>query len=432
MLQNGLLLTEITILVIIVTSYVLNRRLVSKFKISSAEIQGQTTEEIARQHSVQEQAMTMVRDLAALLADVQAIADKTKADFSSRETSLQQLLTQTDQVHEQYQSLAAQTETALTIQGELQTLLDQAKVSFTACDELQALVKQAEAAVMVRNELRILLDQANAVPTANGQTTFTPVQRAKNPSAIQPYDSAQQPGLAKVLPEFRKHLHAKGYSQSTVASLMAQVRHFVTWLGGKRYTELPLAAIKETEISSYEAHLKKQKLRAATIKRKLMALRTFHEWVDSQLALMEETPEPASKSLVPVASPASGTSQPEMKPWPALAASVSQPGADLRQPALLTEGTYPDQNGSGPAQQIAPHDKTVWNEASSARPPRLITGQRNANTTPYQVVLALASQGVDRTTIASKTGLEQESIRMLLARQESSEQLVSMSAQSGQ
>jgi site-specific recombinase XerD len=129
-------------------------------------------------------------------------------------------------------------------------------------------------------------------------------------------------------------------------------------LGGQRYDEISLSRIGTTEVETYLNHLKKN-YQPTTVKRKLVAIQAFTNWVDTQLGPITEAKEDAYTEAKPLSSGVAA-------------------------------------------------DKATQSVTSPSQADTLIGTNR------YQAVFALAEQGLDQPDIATQTGLEQESVRMLL------------------
>ena len=232
---------------------------------------------------------------------------------------------------------------------------------------VQEMLDRAEA---TRAELQQWVERAPEAPPP--ETPATVVEASVSADASQTVEEAPLT-LAKTLPEFRKHLHAAGRSQSTVTRMITHVREFVTWLGGQRYDEVRLRQIRPTEIEAYRAFLEGQNYKPVTVKRKLAALQVFGDWVGAMMATAE-TPQSRLPDEMGLPAGDQADEQPEAAP-----------------PAM----TFPAADG-GP----------------SIHPPA--SANRAAAAGRYQAVYALANRGLDRAAIASQTGLEREVVRMLL------------------
>ena len=92
--------------------------------------------------------------------------------------------------------------------------------------------------------------------------------------------------FAPFLVAFRHFLFEQDTSQLTVNAYLADVRHFITWYT-QATQESDLADVTPTDIRAYREALQEQTppLSAATVNRRLAALRRFFSWVREQQAL---------------------------------------------------------------------------------------------------------------------------------------------------
>lgn len=156
--------------------------------------------------------------------------------------------------------------------------------------------------------------------------------------------------MAQAIAEFGAYLDVAGRSETTAARAVSYVKGFAVWWGGQRYETVPLDQFDPLETEAYFEFLRGQNHHADTLKRKMNALKMFCSWVEA-----------LSAPVAPVSAPVA-------------------PVVDL--PAV-------------PA-------------AEPEAPQQLSRLERRRQ------VLSLAEQGLDYRTIAARTGLEQESVRMIL------------------
>lgn len=254
------------------------------------------------------------------------------------------------------QAMAGTVRSDLTMQTvNLQDTLSQAEVTITDLKRLlaktEAEVEPTERPKPVHAPLRSQIENRPS-SLAPARAEAKPV--AKKKAVVDPVRS-----FGEAVAEYTQYLRRDNRSEATIARLEGHVRELLTWLAGQRYSEAPLSRIDTTEFEAYISYLESQNYRPATLKRKLAALRSFSSWVESALN-GEATPKIASEES----------------------------------PAVNQTSSEPVESGS---------------EAASVSQMNQLVGQSR-----YQAVLAMADEGVEQSTIAARTGLEQEAIRMML------------------
>ncbi len=207
-------------------------------------------------------------------------------------------------------------------------------------------------------ELRSLLAQAKAMSTL--PLIHPSAHERSNGNGPQPRGGAESRHrltLAEAVAAFGKHLEAKGRGERTVTRTVSHVREFATWLGGQRSNEILLSRINAREIEAYLDYLKALDYKPTTIQRKMAALKAFTAWTNDLANRAQPLCQEDNQSSL------TGSARPSLLP------------------------TYVD----------------------------MLSGTERRRT-----VFALAEQGLDRRTIAARTGLEQEVVRVLLAKEQSS------------
>lgn len=237
--------------------------------------------------------------------------------------------------------------------------------SYQHADLQKTLVQARE----IQAELTDLLAKAQSVqqytafPLSIFSTTpETPVAAPKPPQPEPPAGKSPEAGsplstrtMAQAIAEFGAYLDVAGRSETTAARAVSYIKGFAVWWGGQRYETVSLDQFDPLETEAYFEFLRGQNHHADTLKRKMNALKMFCAWVESLSAPTTPAPIPAPASA----------------PVTAAADSVAAPaGFETPQPSRLER---------------------------------------------RRQVLSLAQQGLDYRMIAAKTGLEQESVRMLLA-----------------
>lgn len=256
-------------------------------------------------------------------------------------------------------------------------------------NDLHQALDQAETA---QAHLRTLVAQSDLVrahhPFGNGVTVLEPaiprggllldklpgasrdqVMDPPAPLAKQPSQNRRQTKFLDALEAFSGQLTAAGQNDRTITRLMSHVREFAIWLGGPYYDELRLEQINAAKVATYLSELERQPSRPAALKRIRTSLEQFLEWLGQ------------AEDARPMAN-----TQPAESPSPVLA-----------QPRL-----------AGPPVPKIP---------SQAAPMLAYQTEALIGQSRYQAVLELAQQGLDRSDIAAQTGLAQEAIRMLLAKE---------------
>ena len=79
--------------------------------------------------------------------------------------------------------------------------------------------------------------------------------------------------------ELRDHLLAQGRSEGTVASYLSDIAHFARWLEKARDKQLKPGSFSPSDVRQYKHHLQTvKKAAAATINRRITALRAYSQW----------------------------------------------------------------------------------------------------------------------------------------------------------
>jgi integrase/recombinase XerC len=79
--------------------------------------------------------------------------------------------------------------------------------------------------------------------------------------------------------ELRDHLLAQGRSERTVASYLSDIAHFARWLERARAKKLKPGSFSPSDVRQYKQHLQTvKKAAAATINRRITALRAYSQW----------------------------------------------------------------------------------------------------------------------------------------------------------
>ena len=260
-------------------------------------------------------------------------------------------------VHSQTEGLAEQVSVAEMAQDVAKLMAEMQSVAGNARDDLiqhstnlQETLSQAESTI---TELRTLLNQADALPPEPNKET-----NGKSAAAPATANGDFSKPVTEALIDFGKDLLAGGRSESTVKRTVGHVRGFAIWLGGKRYDQISVRRIENTDVDAYLDYLRNQKYHANTIRRKLIAIRTFTNWIDTRL-----NPNAVAGENAP--------------------GETGPPSGPNKKPTV--------------AQIPAPVQADGFKHKSS-----------------YQAVFALADQGLAHQDIAAQTGLEQEAVRMLL------------------
>jgi hypothetical protein len=221
---------------------------------------------------------------------------------------------------------------------------------------LQEMLERTETATA---DLAALLEQAATV--INSQpVSFEPMECDANDATLSEVygDASPSLSLADAVVAFGEHLSTTGASQNAIKRTLGHVRDFTAWLGGQRYAELLLSRIDSTDVEAYLDYLKAQDYQPSTIKRKAAALGAFRNWADTLVSGAQPYDEATVHSK------------------------------DSRLPVVRGEAVPP-----------------TW---------QLSAGML-AGTDRRRIVLDLAGQGLDQRTIAARTGLEQDTVRLVLA-----------------
>lgn len=194
----------------------------------------------------------MVRDVADLLAELQAAAGAVRDDWDRQRL-------------------------------DLQGTLDRAGMTVA---ELRDLLLRAEAAAMPGSGAGEAAPTGAPEPNAAGRHAHRLPQRDVGPAPLT---------LAAAIVAFEKHLVAGDRSRSTAGRMAGHAREFAAWWGGRRFAELPLAPIEEADLEAYLDHLQGQELQPGTVKRKLVAVEAFRAWIDGALDAPAPVAAPAAR-----------------------------------------------------------------------------------------------------------------------------------------
>lgn len=259
-------------------------------------------------------------------------------------------------------------------QNDLHQVIDQAE---TAQDQLRTLVAQSDL-TRTHHPFREGITVIDPAIPRGGLLLDLLFGSSRDQVTDQPAPLPRQPGKARrqttffaALDAFNSHLTTAGQNDRTITRIVSHVREFAIWLGGPYYDELRLEQVNAAKVAAYLSELEEQSVRPAALKRIKTSLEQFMEWVEQQ---------PGEAQPAPVHQPAD-----------------SSPGPVLSPPRLAVPPVI------GIPYQPVP----------------MLAYQADALTghSRYQAVLQLAQQGLDRPSIAAQTGLAQEAIRMLLARE---------------
>lgn len=268
------------------------------------------------------------------------------------------------QLMEELQTITTNTRTDLLRQrDDLQELLGQTE---TAAAELRTLLEQAEqpAAPAVRAA------QPATEPATWQPAAFSPAtaenhsQPESSPEPLVPLELIYSPS------QFGEYLHISGCGPEVVSLATEHAQEFVIWFTNQfDDDEAPPRLIESQYLEEYQFYMEDQRLDVDTIKRRLIALRAYINWANNISQL--------------------GNVPTQSKPEPDTDTETKQQEAV----AIL--------RSSKPLPEEAP----VQAEKAVSAPKEMDR---------YHTVLALAEQGLDQLAIAARTGLEQESVRMIM------------------
>lgn len=223
---------------------------------------------------------------------------------------------------------------------------------------MQTMLSEAQETRADLENLLARVETMPAEPVVAAPAAVIPMAASSGPaaSASSGLEVSPSMSLTEAMEKFGESIVENGRSEATANRILSHIRGFAQWWGGHRYEQMRLRRIGTDESEIYFDYLQSQDYQPNTIKRKMNALKAFIGWTNDVLDEEEEALLPA----VPVAA-SPGDVNPEPANTPA-AAPAPQPIADRK-----------------------------------------------------TMVLNLAQQGLDQRTIAAKTGMEQEAVRMLLA-----------------
>lgn len=250
--------------------------------------------------------------------------------------------------------------------GEVQSAIAGVRTEWLQEKEtMQQMLQQAEATA---TEMRVQMAQGSLMGTTLSVTS-QPIRTVGKVPA-----SSAAPNLVTMIDDYGQRLRNDGRSDRSIKTTQAAMRRFSHWLGGHRHTELTIDSVGIHEMEVYFDHLWKQGLKRSTVRRKLGTLRKFVDWARSGGAV-------SGREAVPVVDSVHTHTE------------IGEVATGERQ----VNETWVPPTVSAPVP-----------ETRNADP--LGVDRRKA-------VFDLANRGFDPSAIATRTGLEQDAVRLLLMMQ---------------
>jgi hypothetical protein len=259
--------------------------------------------------------------------------------------------------------------------------------------ELQAVLENAET---LTEELRSLVDQAEINPvsaTQNGQAD-APEQPVAEPV---PDQSAEQVSLELVYSptKFGEFLRISGCGHDVVSVASEHAQEFILWFAGQFENEPVPNQIGLEWLDDYITHLETNRIDPDTIQRRFIALKAYVNWANHLTQSHDLGADHMGSIPELVAEDETARDERSM---------LFQMDVDQFEPEQDEDAAWNERNALlGPAFEAEPND-----------PPAVVEEQILDGVDRYRTVFSLADQGIDQLTIAAKTGLEQEAVRMML------------------